>query len=75
MSYYPEADRDVRDKVKVVLDLSNYATKKELEQAPGVDIIALKAEVDKLDIKNLVSVVTGLNDLKTKANELDVDKL
>ena len=75
MSYYPEADRDVRDKVKVVLDLSNYATKKELEQAAGVDIIALKAEVDKLDSKNLVNVVTGLNDLKTKANELDVDKL
>ena len=75
MSYYPEADSDVRDKVKVVLDLSNYATKKELEQAAGVDIIALKAEVDKLDSKNLVNVVTGLNDLKTKANELDVDKL
>ena len=75
MSYYPEADSDVRDKVKVVLDLSNYATKKELEQAAGVDIIALKAEVDKLDSKNLVNVVTGLNDLKTKASELDVDKL
>ena len=75
MSYYPEANSDVRDKVKVVLDLSNYATKKELEQAAGVDIIALKAEVDKLDSKNLVNVVTGLNDLKTKANELDVDKL
>ena len=75
MSYYPEEDSDVRDKVKVVLDLSNYATKKELEQAAGVDIIALKAEVDKLDSKNLVNVVTGLNDLKTKANELDVDKL
>ena len=75
MSYYPEADSDVRDKVKVVLDLSNYATKKELEQAAGVDIIALKAEVDKLDSKNLVNAVTGLNDLKTKANELDVDKL
>ena len=75
MSYYPEADSDVRDKVKVVLDLSNYATKKELEQAAGVDIIALKAEVDKLDSKNLVNVVTGLNDLKKKANELDVDKL
>ena len=50
MSYYPEEDSDVRDKVKVVLDLSNYATKKELEQAAGVDIIALKAEVDKLKI-------------------------
>ena len=28
MSYYPEPDSQIRDKVKVVLDLSNYATKK-----------------------------------------------
>ena len=29
MSYYAEPDSHIRDKVKVVLDLSNYATKKE----------------------------------------------
>ena len=28
MSYYLEPDSYIRDKVKVVLDLSNYATKK-----------------------------------------------
>ena len=28
MSYYPEPDSQIRDKVKVVLDLSNYAIKK-----------------------------------------------
>ena len=28
MSYYPEPDSHICDKVKVVLDLSNYATKK-----------------------------------------------
>ena len=28
MTYYPEPDIHIRDKVKVVLDLSNYATKK-----------------------------------------------
>ena len=28
MSYYPEPDSHIRDKVKVVLDLSNYATKR-----------------------------------------------
>ena len=28
MSYYPEPDGHIRDKVKVVLDLSNYATKR-----------------------------------------------
>ena len=28
MSYYQEPDSHIRDKVKAVLDLSNYATKK-----------------------------------------------
>ena len=28
MSYYPEPETYIRDEVKVVLDLSNYATKK-----------------------------------------------
>ena len=28
MSYYPEPDVHIRDKVKVLLDLSNYANKK-----------------------------------------------
>ena len=28
MSYYPEPDGHIKDKVKVVLDLSNYATKR-----------------------------------------------
>ena len=66
MSYYSEPDIHIRDKVKVVLDLSNYATKKELELSTGIDtsdlvawkdLIALKAEVDKLDINKLVNVL------------------
>ena len=61
--------------VKVVLDLSNYATKKELECAIGVatsnlaakkDFIALKAEVDKIDINKVVNVPTNLNSLTKK---------
>ena len=28
MGYYPELDSHIRDKVKLLLDLSNYATKK-----------------------------------------------
>ena len=36
----------------------------------------MKAEVDKLDINNkLVNVPTGLNTLKPKVDDLDVDKL
>ena len=74
----------IRDKVKAVLDLSNYATKEKLDHATGVDtsdldakidFITLKAEVDKLDINKLVNVPTSLNNLKTKVNDLDVGKL
>ena len=84
MSYYLEPDSSIRDKVKVLLDLSNYAIKKELEHATGVDtsnlaarrdFIAFKAEVDKIDISELVKVPTGLNDLKRKVDDLDVCKL
>ena len=28
MSYYPKPESHIRDKVKIVLDLSNYVTKK-----------------------------------------------
>ena len=31
MTYYPEPDSHIGDKVKVVLHLSNYATEKELD--------------------------------------------
>ena len=35
--YYPEPDSHIRDNVKVVLDLSNYATKKEVDYATDVN--------------------------------------
>ena len=37
MSSYSEPDSRIRDKVKVVLDLSNYATKKELDHVTGIN--------------------------------------
>ena len=37
MSYYLETDSHIRDKIKVVLGLSNYATKKELDHATGAN--------------------------------------
>ena len=55
MNYYPEPDSHIRDKVKVVSDLSHYATKKKLDHATSIDtsdlaakkdFTALKAEVD-----------------------------
>ena len=62
MSFYPEPYSHIRDKDEIVLDLSNYATNKELDHATGADTsdlaaqkdaIALKAELDKLDINKL----------------------
>ena len=62
MSFYPKPYSHIRDKDKIVLDLSNYATNKELDHATGADtpdlaaqkdVIALKAELDKLDINKL----------------------
>ena len=58
--------------------------KKELEHASGVDtsnlaikkyFITLKAEVDKLDINELVNGLTSFNNLKTKVDNLVVGKL
>ena len=58
--------------------------KKELDHATGVetsdlaakkDFIALKAEVDKLDIDKTVNVPTSLNNSKTKVDDLDIGKL
>ena len=63
---------------------SNYDARKELEHASGIDtsdlaakkdFIALKAEVDKLDIDNIVNVSNKLNNLTTKKDELDIGKL
>ena len=82
MSYYPEPYSYIRN--KVVLDLSNYATKQDLDHDTGVDtsdlatkkdFIALKAKFDKLDINELENVLTSLNKLKTKVDDLDVRKL
>ena len=44
MSYYPEPDNHIRDKVKVVIVLSNHATKKELEHAASIDTSDIAAK-------------------------------
>ena len=84
MGYYPEPDSHITNIVKVVLELSNYATKKDLEHAASVgtsDLVAKnlfidkKANVDKLSIAKLVDVSTSLNNLKTKVDDLDIGKL
>ena len=70
--------------IKVVLDLSNYATKKKLKHATDADtsdiaakkdFMALKGEVGKLDINKLTNVPTSLNNLTAKVDDFDVGKL
>ena len=70
--------------MNVLLELSYYATKKELEHAIGVDVFhlaakkdfsSLKSEVSKLKINKLVNVPTSLNNLKTKVDDSNVGKL
>ena len=51
LSYYPDPDIHIRDKVKVVLDLSSYATKKELEHPEGIDTSDLAAKKDFIALK------------------------
>ena len=49
-----------------MLGLSNHTTKKELQHAAGF------VEVSKPNIYELAIVPTGLNNLKTKTDDLDV---
>ena len=44
MSYYPKPDSHIRDKAKLVLELSNYGSKKELDHVKGVDTSELAAK-------------------------------
>ena len=48
MSFYPEIDIWIRRKVKLILDLSNYDTKKELEHATYVGTSNLGTKSDKI---------------------------
>ena len=84
MSEYFPKPKSRGEKVKVELDLSNYATKAELKNAAGVDLskfakkvdlASLKSEVDKLHINKLEKVSTSLNSWKNKVDKLEVDKL
>ena len=84
MIYYSEPYSHIRDKVQINLDLTNYATEKELDHAKGVgtsdlaskkDFITLQAEVQKLDTNEPFNISSSLNNVKTKVDDLDVAKL
>ena len=81
--YFPEP-KALGGRVKVELDLSNYATKAGLKNVTRVDtssfaektdLANLKSNLDKLDFDKLRNVPTNLSNLKSKVDKLDVDKL
>ena len=81
--YFPEP-KYLGGRLKVELDLSNFATKADLKNVTGVDtskfakrvdLANVKSSVDKLDIDKLKNVPTNLSNIKSKVDKLDVDKL
>ena len=80
--YFPEPKS--LGKMKVVLDLSNFATKANLKIATRidtsffakrVDLASLKSNVDNSGNDKLKNVTTNLSNLKSKVDKVDVDKL
>ena len=80
--YFPEP-KSSGGRVKVELDLSNYATKADLNNAAGFDTSALAKRVNlanlisdvcKLDIDKIENVLTNCSNLKSKVDKLDFYK-
>ena len=68
--YFPKPFKSFGENINVKVDLSNYATKTDLENVTHVDnssfplqtnLTSLKTEVDKLDIGKIAPVPAGLN--------------
>ena len=80
---FPEP-KSLGGKVKLQLDLSNYATKEDLNNTTGIDTSSFVKKVDlanlnlnvvTLDIVKLKYSPTNLSNLKSKLDKLDVDQL
>ena len=68
MSEYFPKPKSLGEKVKVELDLSNYATNTHSKNATGIDTSTFAKKVDlanpKSEVNELEKVPTGLNSLK-----------
>ena len=80
--YFPES-KSSRERVKVELDLSSYATKADFKNATSVDtkdfakktdLANLKSDVDNLDVDKFKNVPNNLGVDKFDIDNLDVDK-
>ena len=70
--YFPKSNEPFGGDNNVKVDLSNYATKTDLEKATGVDtyklaaksdLVSLKAEIDKIYVEKLKTVSVDLSTL------------
>ena len=89
MSQYFPKPSNHKENIKVEIDLSNYATKKDINDITHVDtsnfalktnLANLKTEVDKLDIDKLVPIPADLNKFSNVVKndvvkKVDYDKL
>ena len=85
MSQYFPTPSSHKENIKVEIDLSNYATKKDINDITHVDtsnfalktnLSSLKTEVDKLDIDKLATVPVDLSKLSSVVkNDVVYDKL
>ena len=82
--YFPKPYEPFGRDINVKVDLSNYATKTDIKNISHVDtssfalktnLASLKADVHKLDIDKLKSLLNNLSILKNKVDKLDIDKL
>ena len=84
MSHFTEPYNHSKHKINVELDLSNYATKPDLENAAGTDtsyfakmadLASLNSDAEDLDFDALKNVPNGLKNLKSKVDKSDDDNL
>ena len=70
--YFPEKNSS-GGRVEIELHLCNYATEADLKNATAVDTSKFAKKF--IDIDKLKNVQSSLNNLKSKVDKLDIDKL
>ena len=77
--YFPKPYELFGGDINVKADLSNYATKANLKDATGIDtsnfalklnLASLKAEVDKIDVEKLKTILVDLSKLSSVVNNV-----
>ena len=78
--YFPKPFEPFGGDINIKVDLSNYATKKDIENITHVDtsgfalktnLANLKTEVDKLDIDKLKILPNNISNLKNKLESIN----